>query len=564
MRIKIHFAIACLLMIVVACSNDFLNPKSYESHILTDTLYISQNNKDYSIPLTLPLDMSEDFTIIGQPACMKFTSQKGTFSHGSVTLQFTTDMSNFSGVTGDIGQKIVLKINNIGLLTIFVRIGTPHIPDDTNQNSPFITLSGSVIELKIDESKTITIGNTGKETLFYQINNIPQWLTVSDYQGNLNEGEQKNITISAKTTGLQEGDYSATIGINSNASNGNISFQVNLHIIYPTLNQANTKAIHGKVTDAEYNKNTDLLLITTQIPNQLIIFSKDTVQTIISLDKSPNCVSISEDGKRAVIGYNLAAVSLVDLESKSIVKTIDSDCIPFDIVLGDQDWCYLISATGDWEYLRNVNLKTGQVVKSGTYSTTHSKMILRKIPGKPYLLASNTVIYSNGLIMMDISKGIASDTIPYWFIDTNNFWLSPDGTRIYTGVKNVHRTPEYTTSETYFYSLPIIAQLQPAKDNIVWVDHCEANNSIFVVESPRPYDSEMFSNIEQFDSGNFNLKKLITPDRYKTTINGTNIAYQTIAKYAFAKSDGTKLFVVKNVLEQYNTQAWSMEAIQLN
>ncbi|HCY43226.1 MAG TPA: hypothetical protein DHV48_18135 [Prolixibacteraceae bacterium] len=566
MKLKAHFyigIIAALLLTIAGCSDDFLTARNNSVHQL-DTIYISPVSQNYAGPLSLPIDVSEPYTIIMQPSCMTFSSQKGKFVNGTTQLEFSTDMSNYSGMTGYIGQHLVLYVENVGTLVFMVAIGSPGNPDGTNQDAPFIQVSESVVDLQNNDSKVLTIRNTGNANLAFQFQEIPGWLTFSTNQGVLYPGQSTDITLVVNRNNLEENEYSAIVQIQNNTPQGNYGLLVRMKVSNLT-NPENTKAIQGQVTDSEYNKITNQLLVTTQIPNQLIIFStSDNTQTIIPLDKSPNCISISEDGNTAVIGYNLAAVSKVDLQTKTLTKTIETDCIPFDIVLGDNDWCYLMPETGNFEYLRSLNLKTSQLVKSTKYGHIYAKMTIRKVPGKPYLLGSNTQVSSNGLIMADISKGIARDTMPYWFIDTNNFWLSPKGDKIFTGVKNIHRTPAFTTTETYFYNLDIIGTLKPQKENIVWVDHCEAINSIFMAESSRYYESVPYSVIEQIDAGNYNFKKLIEPAKYVTTINGNKSAYKTIVKFVFANSSGTQIYVVKNVLEEYKTQAWSMEVIPLN
>lgn len=551
-----------ITLLYSSCSDEFLKSSEQRTYQVRDTLYISQRDSNYIAAITIPIMYDGNYTIVSQPKCMAFARQNGSFSGGTTTVEFTTDMGELYGRSGNIGQQIVLKADEIGFLVVNVVIKRPSVP--VVDNFPILSLSSSFIDLKNSESKALTLGNVGKQILSYQIYDIPAWLNVSNQNGNLAEGESLTVNISAKNTGLQDGDYSAIMQVYTNTSLGTYGVQVTLHIQSQVLNPLNTKAIQGKVTDAEYSRGSGKLVITTQSPNQLVIFSNDTVQSVLPLTKAPNCVSISEDGKSAVIGYNQAAISTVDLEGIRIVKTIETDCIAFDVVCGDNNWCYIISDTGDYKALRSMNTETGEYVKTTDYSRVHSKMIIRKIPGEPYLLGSNTEIYSNGLIMIDISSGAASDIIPYWSIDTNNFWIAPDAKKIYTGIKNVFRIPEYPGNDNYFSDLPIIAKLPAQKENVVWVDQSDPAGSIFVAESSRQYDSEEYSFIERIDPESYSLIRQYTPDRFQTTIAGYNGAYQTLIKYLFVSKDGSRLFAVKNVLRKYQTDAWSMEMISVD
>lgn len=548
-----------MAVVFAGCSDDFLKTSQtpIDQYNLQDTLFIEETSQQYSVTLTLPIDMSEAYTIVAQPKCMTFSSLKGKFNHGNAPFQFSTDMSQLAGRTGDIGQRVILNIDEIGLLVLSVKIGRPHVPESEADPKFYISTSG--IQLKDWEPQTFTIENRGGGFVNFQIYDIPYWMTCSAYSGSLNAGESQQIVISASNTNLTEPEYNATIQIYENGQTYNL--QVKLLISATVKNSENIKAISGKVTDAEFSTASNKLVIATQQPNQLVIFSRDTVQSVIPLTKSPNCVSISEDGKTAVVGYNQAYVSLIDLESETITKTVEADCIIYDIVLGSGNWCYIVSDTGDFQSLRSLNLATGEIKRSANYSKTYAKMNIRKIPGQPYLLGSNSILYSNGLIMVDISKGIANDTIPYWNIDTNNFWISPDGNRIYTGIKNVFKTPDYVASDNYYYDLPIVAKLPATNENIVWVNQSDAAGSIFVAESSREYDSYEYSLIEEIDPESYNVVRQFNPDKFQTTINGKNWTYTTIVKYVFASIDGKKLFTVRNVLRQYQTDAWSMEMI---
>ena len=68
--------------------------------------------------------------------------------------------------------------------------------------------------------------------------------------------------------------------------------------------------------------------------------------------KIPVCISLSEDGHKAVIGYSTEAISYLDIDNHIISQDYTIDCVPFDIVLGDNGWCYITPSFDQWVNFR--------------------------------------------------------------------------------------------------------------------------------------------------------------------------------------------------------------------
>jgi hypothetical protein len=117
------------------------------------------------------------------------------------------------------------------------------------------------------------------------------------------------------------------------------------------------------LTDAEYLHISGILAVCTKSPDQVLLFDMKTgASDTIPLDRTPSCISFSEDGTKAVLGYTVAEVSCINVSTAEITSGFTIDCVPSDIVPGDNGWCYITPDTDQWETLRNLNLSNGQLI----------------------------------------------------------------------------------------------------------------------------------------------------------------------------------------------------------
>lgn len=88
-------------------------------------------------------------------------------------------------------------------------------------------------------NQNFTVRNAGIGTLNYSISDNQSWLSVSPSSGT-STGEEDTITVTYSTTGLAQGNYSATITISDNAAgNSPVTIPVSLSVTLPPIYFAN-------------------------------------------------------------------------------------------------------------------------------------------------------------------------------------------------------------------------------------------------------------------------------------------------------------------------------------
>jgi hypothetical protein len=398
--------------------------------------------------------------------------------------------------------------------------------------------------------------------LTWNITGIPDWLSISLTSGTLNYNESVTISASVNYDNLTpDQDISGTIQINSNSISG--SYIIDVHVSKETI-PSEVLQINGIVTDAEYNHESGLMVICTKSPNSLIIFNSATSESnTILLNMTPNCVSISEDGHKAVIGYTVSSISYIDIDTREILQDFAIDCIPYDIVLGDDGWCYITPSSGQFVSLLNLNVISGQFFSGTSLNILYEKTIIRKVHGKPNMIGTRTNLSPTGILMFDLSKGTANDTIGYYHIDIGNFWISEDGTKMYDATKKVYQFQKYDLS--YHFDAPaIFGQIESDLARITAFDECPAISSVFIASFNEYYQSGYPSVIEQFNTTNLNKIKTFTTSSVFVTDNGIRTQYLTDARFIFVNKEGSVLYALKNLKVNYDKDRWSVETFQIN
>jgi hypothetical protein len=305
------------------------------------------------------------------------------------------------------------------------------------------------------------------------------------------------------------------------------------------------------------------MAICTKSPDQLLLFNTASGETdTIQLDKTPNCVSFSEDGQKAVIGYSVASVSYIDIASREITAEYTIDCIPSDIVLGENGWCYITPESDQWEMLRNLNLNTSQLITSTTAAEIYEKTVIRKVPGKPFMAGSMVTLSPTSLLLFDLTGGQAKDEVTRYHEPIGTFWLSKDGARMYAAYGNVYTLPEYD-GQLHSSSPPVYGNIDSELLYIDALDECPGINSVFVSSSDYWFQPGNSSLIEQFNATSLNKVRTFNVSPEWLNLTGTGTLYETSPRFIFVNKDGSAMYVIKTLRQDYGIEGWFMETIDL-
>jgi len=144
-------------------------------------------------------------------------------SVGVVTLNFTPGIEGET-VMYDVETDDLCNWSAMQNLT--VTIGTPNI------GTPKLTVNLTSLSFTATEganppAQTLEVCNTGNGTLSWSLKDNAGWLSETPTSGSLGADECEDVTVSVDATGMEAGDYSATITITGSAE---VEVAVNLHI----------------------------------------------------------------------------------------------------------------------------------------------------------------------------------------------------------------------------------------------------------------------------------------------------------------------------------------------
>jgi hypothetical protein len=213
-------------------------------------------------------------------------------------------------------------------------------------------------------------------------------------------------------------------------------------------------ALPQSPTHSAYSRGLDLFVFTTTSPATLRSVDPATgVIRAVVLPLAPKALAISANGRRAAIAHN-AAVSYVDLESSTLIRTVSSTTDHTEVFLADTGYAYLIGQTGgQWVYpaVTVVDLNAGAIVQQVTpggfnYGTQRGVFADRK--GRALYVAEG--ISPSDISYFDISSSTRQVTVggdsPYHgdYSIGGPLWLTSDQETVFTRYGTYFRTSDLT------------------------------------------------------------------------------------------------------------------------
>lgn len=292
------------------------------------------------------------------------------------------------------------------------------------------------------------------------------------------------------------------------------------------------------VSDAEYSKQLNKIIMVSSNPRQLHIYDPVTEENIdIDLPLTPTCVSVSPDGLYAAVGHD-GWISYVNLTTAILEKTLSVTTDVLDIVLAGNGYVYAFPKRDQWENIRCVEITTGAETLS-TGGSIYAGTLAKLHP-------SGNAIYGadNGLSPSDIEKySIVAGTAVYLYDSPyhgdypmcGDLWVSEDGLRIFTRCGNVFRSSELRGQDmTYNVSLSGLSLIEHlshsslankviAIPGVDWIDPDDEDTELQIYDYDFLAYEESVSLPSFIDNGN---------------------AHPGHGRYVFFNSDGSAYYVV--------------------
>lgn len=326
--------------------------------------------------------------------------------------------------------------------------------------------------------------------------------------------------------------------------------------------------IGGNVIDAEYDRVNDVMIVVSENPNQIRKFNLATnVEESLSLDNMPKCISISQDGNYAAVGHN-GSFSYINLTSMTIENNYAVSTDVYDIVLAPNNWVYITSSIS-YQKMRCVNLSDGQE----TFSQYNQIGSVPSYPNsaKAKLHPSGNYIYAtpHGIVPSDIDKYSITNGTAQFLYDSqyhgdyefgNKFWLSENGSRIFTNSKNI-----FSSSSTQNNDLIYLSSIQGLEgDDSKVIDIMDINTNSNRICALFVYNPDSFvyipSNKVRVYNAQFSLlREVEIPKHMTTNTNGGVDFHESRGYFGFFNSSGTKFFV----LVKYLPNQWAIATINV-
>jgi hypothetical protein len=552
-----------LLIVFYSCNFNYPEEKQEQGYSTDLEFHFDLNTTSGIADFTLTEFGNEPYQVIVYPRWVDVKKLEGNLNNGYCSIPFSFKEVETYMQDGKVEGYIFVKVGKSEIFRITISYGNKEIEQPNEEGLP-LYCSTAEIDFGIEDNRSFVIANPGQVDKNWYITDIPSWLTLSETSGNLPAGVSLTIYCSVNREGVYPGSYSQIINIESN--NPQLSSGILMRIVVPEIgapaDSASVKWITGTVQDAYYNKVNDVLYILTKSPNNLLVKTADNDSLITyPLERIPNCIDVTADGKTLAIGYNQAYVDVLNAETLELIRQYETDCVPYDLVFGENGWCYLSPEEDQWVYLYCLNLTTGVTFRTST-ANMYEKTILRKMPGKPLLYATRPSLSPSGLLIINIEKGVANDTIPAWHEDTGGIiWLSKDGSKIFGGDKEIHKTPEYTT-ETFHLDLPKTGTMDIPRGYLKSLDYNEKLKCYFAVGTDYWWGTENSETIFQVNEVSFSAEKMIKVAKYPGFINQIYNPVMDV-HHVFSNSSGTKLYALKNVQRNLELNIWAMEILDL-
>ena len=427
-----------------SCDDSFMETQTPEYAELYDTLFVTNTSEPFSLDLDFGTNEACNWRLAQYPFWLEISPKEGRKeANGTATIQFTVIDGNISVEPGFYTFPLAFDINNkqiVNYTALLAHLGHPHI--QVSRNSLAFTNTFN---------QSLEIRNNSYGILNWWIASAPEWLVANKEGGLIDENQSENIQLTAKINGLDPGDYSGILRIQSNAENTpsfdiQVSLKVGASAYYGNYHQ-------GVLVDTRFNKSRDEVIVLTKSPNQLLFFKSTIDQPeTIDLERVPNCLAISEDQSTFAIGYSNSELTTYDASTHTPIKTVNLATIPLSIEFGNNQWVYFIATQGYDNYLYSINLDSEEIYRSK--QGKGSMETLKKVPGKPTLVTTRPGYSPDGLLLYDISEMGQTDSLNQYHMDMERFWLSEDGEQFFTAWKKIYNIPDYVEGDSFFPDEP--------------------------------------------------------------------------------------------------------------
>jgi hypothetical protein len=155
-----------------------------------------------------------DYSIVTDSDWIKASASSGTVTNEKDPVSIWVEHSGLN--PGNYTGQVIFNSSS-GSTEVVITMTVP------NLNEPQLTLSDDLLDFGTSVAeKVITISNTGKQTLNWNLAKEQNWMIINKENGELMEGESEDIKVQVFRSGLSPGDYLGNLEFTSNGGQKNI------------------------------------------------------------------------------------------------------------------------------------------------------------------------------------------------------------------------------------------------------------------------------------------------------------------------------------------------------
>ena len=485
------------------------------------------------------------WTIAPGASWLRVVPASGTLQRrDSVLITALPDRRPLPGGTSTTSLTITLNEGISGGTPLPVSVSVPAVavPATSVARLAFVSPSSSA---------PFTVYNRGKGTLTWGASAPVPWLSFQPASGSIPVGDSTTVTATVSWSQVPA-SYVETLGQIS--TNGQPT-AVPVQFVASSLSALAPGALYRlapTIVDAEYDAAGDRVIAVGTSPNTLVLIDATIPQQqAINLPAAPTSVSVRADGRFAAVGHD-GAVSLVDLTTRSVVRTVATAADVLDLVLAGNNWAYIFPRRDQWVAMRNVNLNTGADLASTAYPPLYAGTVGRLHPN-----GHSIYLADNGLSPSDFLKYDVSDTLAVRLYDSRyhgdyafsgNLWFSQDGGQLFARSGNVFKaTSDPATDITYVGRLQGVGVIDGAV-------HSALRNRIYALNQPDQFTPQVPE--LRVHSGSFFGYLGSVPVPTVTTPGGT---YPNWGRFIFLSADHHRLVLLVEADQAAGlSQRWSL------
>ncbi len=363
----------------------------------------------------------------GAPEWVSLSRTDGRSSAGYSTDVTVTAVRNGLPVGTKTGSMVLSSNSEEGDITIDLSMEVPA--------SALMTTTVSKIQFEHPTvSQSFYLKNEGNIDFSWEWSLNESYISADITSGTISPNDSVEVTLTLDRSQLSEEIYDLEASITNNAGNG-----ISLPVHITNYNEVDWK-INGRIIDAEYDRVNDVIITVSEGPNELRKFDPLTqTESSVTLNMTPNCVAVSQDGNYAAVGHN-GKVAYVNLSNMTIEKHYAITTNAFDIVLAPNNWVYVSPMEDQWEKLKCLDLSNGiETEQTGNYIYERTRIKLH--PSGNYIYGADTGLSPSDFEKYDITGGTAAylyDSPYHGDHDfSGNIWISEDGNRLFAKSRNV-------------------------------------------------------------------------------------------------------------------------------